>query len=227
MTDITTATSTLTASDGHSFGIFTATPANPKGALVVVQEIFGLNSHIRDVATRFAQNGYATIAPALFDRAKPGVELDYTGESVKKGIELAHATGGWVNNLMDIQACVAKIKPHGKVGVVGFCWGGSLAWLSACRLSGIDAAVGYYGGQIHGFKDEHPKVPSLLHFAGLDQHISQTDVKDIQAAHPEVPVYIYPDADHGFNCDQRRSYHAESAKLAMERTLAHFAKYLA
>jgi len=227
MTNITTTTSTLTATDGHTFTTFSAIPQNPKAALVVVQEIFGLNDHIRDVTKRFAEQGYAAIAPALFDRAERDVEFTYTGENVKRGIALAHATGGWVNNLMDIQACVNAIQTHGKVGVVGYCWGGSLAWVSACRLPNIHAAVGYYGGQIHPFKDETPKVPTLLHFAGLDQHIPATDVADIQAAHPNLPIYMYDDADHGFNCDQRPAYHAPSAKLALERTLAHFAKHLA
>jgi carboxymethylenebutenolidase len=226
MTNITTNTSTLSASDGHTFGIYTAIPENPKGALVVVQEIFGVNDHIRDVTRRFAEAGYAAIAPSLFDRATKNIELPYTGEAVKEGIALAHATGGWVNNLMDIQACVSHIAPHGKVGIIGYCWGGSLAWLSACRLPNIAAAVGYYGGQIHGFKDETPKAPTLLHFGGLDQHISRTDMADIQASHPDLPIYIYENADHGFNCDKRGTYNPDAAHLAQTRTLTHFETYL-
>jgi carboxymethylenebutenolidase len=226
MTQLRTDTLTLKASDGHTFSAYMAVPPTPKGALVVVQEIFGLNDHIRDMTRRFAEAGYASIAPALFDRAERGVAFTYTGENVKRGIALAYATGGWVNNLMDIQACMSAVKQHGKTGVVGYCWGGSLAWLSACRLPGTAAAVGYYGGQIHPFKDETPKAPTLLHFAALDAHIPLDHVRDIQAAHPLLPIHIYADADHGFNCDQRPAYHAPSAQLAWERTLAHLSAHI-
>lgn len=215
----------LTAADGVTIDAYRADPAGtPRGGLVVLQEIFGVNPHIRRVADGFAAEGYLVIAPALFDRVKPGVELGYTQEGMSAGIGLM----GQVDQekaLLDVAAAVKAAAAGGKVGVVGYCWGGSLAYAAACSGEGLAAAVGYYGGNIAKSLDRKPKVPLMLHFGERDAHIPMSDVDRIKAALPDVPVYTY-DADHGFNCDARGSYDKPSAATALERTLAFFARHL-
>ncbi len=214
----------LRAEDGHRLGAYRADPeGTARGGLVVLQEIFGVNGHIRDVADGFAAEGYAALAPALFDRVERGVELRYDAEGVEKGRALRAALD-WDDVMRDVAAAVEALRPAGRVGVVGYCWGGSLAWLSACRLD-IAAAVGYYGGQILPYVDETPRCPVILHFGEKDSTIPLEDVDRIRAAHPEVPVHLYP-AGHGFNCDRRGDYHAESAALARTRTLSLFAEHV-
>ena len=215
----------LTASDGATSDAYRADPAGrPKGAIVVLQEIFGVNPHIRRVADGFAADGYLAIAPALFDRAKPGVELGYTPDDIPIGRDLVAAVGH-ERTMLDVAAAVAAAAEGGKVGVVGYCWGGSLAYAAASTLPGVDAAVGYYGGNIAKSLDRKPKVPLMLHFGEHDDHIPMTDVEKIRAALPGVPVYSY-DAGHGFNCDARGSYDKPSAAEALERTLALLARHL-
>lgn len=210
---------TLKPSDGVSIGAYRAAPSGTtRGGLVVLQEIFGVNEHIRDVADRFAAQGYLAIAPALFDRVKPGVELGYDAEGVQAGVGLQQRTV-IDDSLRDVQAAIDAAAEGGKVGVVGYCWGGTLAYAAACRLSGVVAAVGYYGGGIASLLDHKPKVPLILHFGEKDDHIPSTDVEKIRAALPGVPVHTYP-AGHGFNCDRRGSYDKPSAELASSRTLA-------
>ena len=215
----------LTAADGATIDAYRADPAGtPKGGLVVLQEIFGVNPHIRRVADGFAAEGYLVIAPALFDRVKPGVELDYTQEGVAAGIALM----GQVDQdkaLLDVAAAVKAAAAGGKVGVVGYCWGGSLAYAAACGTEGVAAAVGYYGGNIAKSLDRKPRVPLMLHFGERDAHIPKSDVDAIKAALPDVPVHTY-DADHGFNCDARGSYDKPSAAQALDRTLAFFARQI-
>ncbi|RYB04120.1 dienelactone hydrolase family protein [Lichenibacterium ramalinae] len=215
----------LTAADGATIDAYRADPTGtPKGGLVVLQEIFGVNPHIRRVADGFAAEGYRVIAPALFDRVKPGVELDYNQEGMGAGIALM----GQVDQgkaLLDVAAAVAAASDAGKVGIVGYCWGGSLAYAAACSVDGLAAAVGYYGGNIAKSLDRKPKVPVMLHFGERDAHIPMSDVAAIEAALPDVPVYTY-DADHGFNCDARGSYDKPSAAQALERTLAFLARYV-
>ena len=215
----------LTAADGTTIDAYRADPTGtPKGGLVVLQEIFGVNPHIRRVADGFAAEGYRVIAPALFDRVKPGVELDYNQEGMGAGIALM----GQVDQgkaLLDVAAAVAAASDAGKVGIVGYCWGGSLAYAAACSVDGLAAAVGYYGGNIAKSLDRKPKVPVMLHFGERDAHIPLSDVAAIKAALPDVPVYTY-DADHGFNCDARGSYDKPSAAQALERTLAFLARYV-
>ena len=172
----------------------------------------------------FAADGYAAIAPAVFDRIERGIELDYDDAGKVRGREL-RAELGWEGPMADVEAAAGALEPLGNVGVVGYCWGGSLAWLAACRLD-VACAVGYYGGQIIGFNDETPRCPVILHFGETDASIPMDDVDAIRAAHPDVPVHVYGDAGHGFNCDRRGSYHAESAKTARARTLAFFAEHL-
>ena len=208
----------LTASDGHTLNAYRADPATPpKGGLVVVQEIFGVNAHIRAVTDSFAAQGYAAIAPAFFDRTETGVELGYEEPDLTHGRTL-RAELGWDGTILDVVAAIDALKPAGKIGVVGYCWGGSVAWLAACRLN-LAAAVGYYGGQVIDFKDEKANCPVMLHFGETDAGIPLSDVDTVRAAQPDVPIHIYP-AGHGFNCDHRGSYHAESANLALERTLS-------
>ena len=207
----------LTASDGHACDAYRADPETPpKAGLVVVQEIFGVNAHIRAVTDGFATAGYAAIAPAFFDRAETGVELGYDEADTTRGRAL-RAKLGWEQTILDVAAAAEALQPAGKIGVVGYCWGGSVAWLATCRLN-LNAAVGYYGGQVVDFKDEKPHCPVMLHFGETDAGIPLSDVDAVRAAQPEVPIHLYP-AGHGFNCDHRASYHAESAKLALERTL--------
>lgn len=216
---------TLTASDGHQFAYYRAEPAGQaRGAVLVIPEIFGVNAHIRSVCDGYASDGYVALSPSVFDRVERGVELGYGPEDVRRGIALMGPLRlGDV--LKDLQAALDELSKLGRVGVVGYCYGGSLAWTAACRLTHLAAASGYYGGQISHQIDSVPRVPTILHFGEQDPMISMADVERVRTAHPEVPVYVYP-TGHGFNCDARPGYHPESAKLARQRTLALFAEHV-
>ncbi len=196
----------------------------PRGGIVVIQEIFGVNSHVRSVADRFASEGYLAVAPGIFEHVEPKFEVGYDAQSRERGMAIMNKVDR-EQMARDVAAAVAVAKEGGKVGVVGFCLGGTVAWAAAGRLSGLSAAVGYYGGGIIGLKDLKPKTPTLLHFGEKDTHIPIAGVKDVAAAYPDVEVHIYP-ADHGFNCDQRDSYDAPSAALAWRRTLEFLKKHL-
>lgn len=214
----------LRAADGHAFDAYRAEPsAALLGGVVVIQEIFGVNSHVRAVADGFARHGYAVIAPALFDRIERDVELGYGEDATKKGRALRAALG-FDAPMLDIAAAIAALQPAGKVAAVGYCWGGSLAWLTACRLDPA-CAVCYYGAQITDFLGEKPRAPVIMHFGEKDALISAEAVAAIRAAHPAVPIFTYP-AGHGFNCDMRGDFEPASAALALERTLAHFRTYV-
>ena len=216
---------TLKAADGFELKAWRSAPKGaPKGAVVVIQEIFGVNHHIRSVTDRVAEAGYLAIAPAVFDRVEKDVELDYDQPGIANGMELAGKMDR-AKTLSDIEAAIAAVKSAGKVGITGFCMGGTYAWLAAAQLPGLSAAACYYGGGILGLKDLQPKVPTILHFGEKDAHIPVDGVRELEKQHKDVPVYIYP-AAHGFHCDERGSYDGPSAKLAWERTLAHFARYL-
>ena len=220
----------LKAADGFVFPAYVAQPAGqPKGGVVVLQEIFGVNSHIRAVADGYAQEGYLAVAPSTFHRVKTGVELGYgqddmaAGMALKSAVEALPAPGV----MPDIQAAIDHAAQAGKVGIVGYCWGGLLTWRAACTLQGLAAAAPYYGGGMTT-PDEvarRPKVPVLAHFGERDHWIPLNSVQAFAKAHPEVQVQVYQ-ADHGFNCDQRGSWDAAAAKLARERTLAFFAEHL-
>jgi len=215
----------LTAADGHKFAAYRSDPAGaPKGAMVVIQEIFGVNNHMKRVTDGFAAKGYAAIAPALFDRSKRGVELGYEQEGIAAGREIRGVVGD-DGPLKDIQAAIDALKGVGKIGVVGYCWGGTLAFLSATRLKGLACAIGYYGGGIAGAANEKPKVPTMLHFGDKDASIPMTDVEKVKQARVDCTIYVYP-AGHGFNCDERGSYDAASAKLALDRTMSFIAEYV-
>jgi carboxymethylenebutenolidase len=208
----------LTTSDSHKLGGYRADPAGkPKGGLVVVQEIFGVNHHIRAVCDRLAGEGYVAAAPAVFDRFVRDFETGYTAENI------AHARSylgklDWDAMMKDIQAAMGNIKSAGPTGVIGFCMGGTASFLAACRLPGLKAAVCYYGGMIAKFADERPKCPVQMHFGAKDPHIPMTDVDIIRKKQPQADIYVYPDADHGFHCDERGSYHKPSADIAWKRT---------
>ncbi len=221
-------TISLTAKDGHHFSAYEVAPSGaPRGGLVVVQEIFGVNRHIRDVANGYAADGYRVLAPAIFDRAERGVELGYDQEGRTRGIALRQEIS-LEEMLSDVEACVAALKPAGKVAVVGYCLGGSLAWLAATRFSGLAAAVGYYGGMVAKHLDEKPKCPVMLHFGEKDPSIPMDDIAAIRAAvDPHaVQCFTYADAGHAFNRAGNEAHHAPSAVLARVRSLAFLRQHI-
>jgi carboxymethylenebutenolidase len=216
----------LTAADGHRFAAYRAQPAaKARGAVLVVQEIFGVNSHIRSVADGYAADGYLALAPAFYDRAQRDFEVGYSQDDVQAGVKLMQQID-WNQTMADVAAAVAELQKTGKVGIVGYCWGGTAAWLAAARVAGISCSVPYYGGGMPDFADEKPKCPVMCHFGEEDQRPSLAQAKEIAAKHPSIQAYYYK-AGHGFNCDQRASYNAEAAALAKRRTLEFFAKHLA
>lgn len=214
----------LTAADGHKFDAYTAGPeGKPKGGLVVIQEIFGVNNHIRNVCDGFAADGYLCISPALFDRTERKVELGYDQAGIQRGRDL-RAKVEWEQVMLDMAASVDAAAAAGKVGTVGYCWGGSISFLCATRLP-VQASVVYYGGQIVPFKDEAAKAPLMMHFGETDQSIPMADVSAIKQAQPQATVFTYP-AGHGFSCDERGSYEAVSARIARERTIGFFTQHI-
>jgi len=215
----------LTAADGHRFAAYRSSPAGkPRGALVVAPEIFGVNSHIRSVADAYAADGYLAIAPALFDRVQRDYETGYAPEDIQAGIAIKQKLD-FDDVLKDIAAAIAHAQSAGRVAIVGYCWGGSVAWLAAARLAGLACAVPYYGGDMAKFAGEAPRCPVLCHFGEQDKTPSPAQARALLAAHPEVAAHFY-DAGHGFNCDQRGSYNAEAAQLARSRTLAFLARHV-
>ena len=221
----------ITTKDGFSLGAYEAQPDNPaKAGVVVIQEIFGVNSHIREVVDGYAAQGYYAIAPQIFDRVEANIELGYAEADMGRGIELAFQRLDRASTLLDLQAAIDRaggVDASGdKVGVVGYCFGGLLCWLSACQLAGVSAASVYYGGGIVGELQRSATCPVMMHFGELDAHIPMSDVDKIKASAPAAEVFVYA-ADHGFNCSQRGSYDASAASTARDRTLAFFAANLA
>lgn len=215
----------LTAADGHRFSAYRADPAGaPKGAVVVLQEIFGVNAHVKKMADSFAAQGYVAIAPALFDRVAGGVMLGYDAASIAKGLEIKQQVSTQAS-LADIQATVDAVKETGKVAVVGYCWGGYLAYAASNEVNGLACAIGYYGGGIADEWRGKRRIPTLLHFGVDDEHIPFEQVRAFRANRPDVSVFDYP-AGHGFNCDERPSFNAESAQLALQRTLAWISQFV-
>jgi carboxymethylenebutenolidase len=215
----------LTAADGHTLSAYVAGPQEARRGLVVVQEIFGVNRHMRRVCDDFAQQGYAVVCPALFDRTRRGVELGYGPEDVARGRDL-RGTIDAGKTVLDILAAAAALPTSAKRGIVGYCWGGTVAWHGATRTSAFSAAVGWYGGGIAAAKDEAPRCPVQLHFGETDASIPLADVEAIRKAQPGVEIFVYQGAGHGFGCEERGSYVEKDAALAQERTLAFFAKHL-
>jgi len=212
---------TLTAADGFKLGAYRADPSSPaKGSIVVIQEIFGVNHHIRAVCDRLAGEGYAAVAPALFDRQQPNFESGYSPDEIASARKFV-ANPDWGAMMRDTQAAIDAAKKDGPVGIIGFCMGGTIAFLSAAKLNGLSAAIGYYGGQIAKNADEKPKVPTELHFGEKDASIPMSDVEAIkQKRGGDCEIYVYPDAGHGFHCDERGSYNEAAAKVAWRRSIA-------
>lgn len=222
----------LQASDGHELSGYLARPEGETiGALVVVQEIFGVNQYVRKVADRYARDGFVALAPALFDRIEKGVELGYEGEDMKRAVEFYQKLKP-ETALLDVAAAFHHLEPEGKgIGVIGYCYGGFMSWLSATRGETLkmqpDCCVGYYAGGIGSVAKEEPSCPVMLHFGAEDSHIGQDQVEAVRQAHPEVEIFVYEGAGHGFACDARSSYNPEAAKLARERSLEFLKKHIA
>ena len=215
----------LTASDGHKLAAYRAEPSGkPRGAVVVIQEIFGVNSHIKAVADGYAADGYLAIAPAMYDRVQRNYETGYSPEEIQAGLAVMQKLD-WDNTMKDVDAAVKEAGTAGKVGIVGYCWGGTVAWVAAARTKGLACSAPYYGGGIPNFADEAPKVPMMCNFGEQDQSPTPEQAKAAVAKHAGIVAHFYP-AGHGFNCDQRGSFNAEASKLARTRTLEFFAKHL-
>jgi carboxymethylenebutenolidase len=209
----------MAMSDGATIGVYrVAAEGSRRGGLVLIQEIFGVTDHIKELSDGFAAEGYEVLAPALFDREAPGFSVPYTPEGIEAGVKLAREAHPFDLSIADAQVCIDALKDKGPVFIVGYCYGGSVAWAASCRCEGLAAASGYYGGMIPRLADETPKCPVILHFGRLDQGIPLEGIEDVRARHPDVDIHLY-EAGHGFNSDRRKDYHAESARLARQRTL--------
>jgi carboxymethylenebutenolidase len=207
--------------DGFEFAAYHAPPGDARrGGLVLVQEIFGVTDHIRELCDGFAEDGYEVVAPSFYDRLEPGFQTAFVPDGVERGKALSEATP-WDQVQGDLQAAIDALAPP--VFVTGYCWGGAAAWLAACRCDGLAAASCFYGRRISELKGETPKVPTILHFGKADATIPPERVAEIGALHPDLPIYMY-DAGHGFVSDRRRDYDADSARLGRLRTLAHFSR---
>jgi carboxymethylenebutenolidase len=215
----------LTAADGFKLGGYRADPqGTPKGGLVVIQEIFGVNHHIRNVCDRFAAQGYAAVAPAVFDRIEPNFECGYSPAEIEHARTFIPKID-WAAMMRDTAAAISAAASAGKVGIVGYCMGGSVAFLAACNLDGLSCAIGYYGGAIAKNADSKPKVPTLLHFGDQDHSIPMADVDTVKSKRPDCELYVYQ-AGHGFSCDERGSYDETAHKEALGRTLAWLTRYV-
>jgi carboxymethylenebutenolidase len=216
----------LTAADGYKLSAYRAEPqGKPKGALIVAMEIFGVNSHIRSIADGYAADGYLAIAPALFDRVERGYDTGYGPEDRQKGIDIIQKKINLDDTMKDVAAALQNVAAAGKVGIVGYCWGGRVSWLSAAKVGGLACAISYYGGGLPGLADLKPKCPVLFHWGETDQSLPLDQVKAFAAKHSGETHCFYP-AGHGFNCDQRESYDAASAKLARTRSLEFLRKHV-
>ena len=207
----------LKAADGHRFSAYVAGPENATKGIVVVQEIFGVNHHMRDMADRFAAAGYAVVCPALFDRTDRGVELGYTADDVAKGREFRMKLSD-AQVMADIEASAAQLAGK-KLGIVGYCFGGTVAWWGATRTTKFAASSCWYGGGIAGTKDERPNCVVQMHFGEKDASIPMTDVDAIKAAQPKVESHVYMGAEHGFGCNERGSFSKPDYELAQTRTM--------
>ncbi|MDX9997666.1 MAG: dienelactone hydrolase family protein [Phenylobacterium sp.] len=208
--------------DGFEFEAYHAPHKDARrGGLVLIQEIFGVTDHIRELADGFAEDGYEVIAPSFYDRLQPGFQATYSTEDIQKGVQLSTSTP-WDQVAGDLQAAISALKPP--VFAVGYCWGGSAAWLAACRCEGLAAASCFYGRRISELVDETPRCPTVLHFGKTDASIPMEKVDEIRDKHPDLPIYLY-DAGHGFVSDRRSDYHADSARLGRLRTLQLFSMH--
>lgn len=216
----------LTAADQHTLGVYRADPAGKaKGAIVVVQEIFGVNHHIRAVCDRLAGEGYVAVAPAVFDRFVRDFECGYSPDEIANARSYLGSLN-WDHMMKDLDAALSDVKDVGPCGIVGFCMGGTAAFLAACRLGGLKASVCYYGGMIAKFADETPKCPIQMHFGEKDAGIPLSDVELIKQKQPKAEIYIYPDAQHGFHCDERASFNKDASAVAWKRCMDFLAAHM-
>lgn len=217
----------LTAADGHQLGAYRADPAgSPRGGVVVIQEIFGVNSHIRDICDRLATEGYVAIAPALFDRTERDFECGYSPDEVAHAREFI-ADADWDAFVTDTEAARAAIADVGRIGLTGFCMGGTVAFLGSTRLDGFACASGFYGGKINAYADEAPKCPVQLHYGSEDHGIPMENVDSVRAKRSgDCEIFVYEGAGHGFHCDQRASFDPEASKVAWGRTMKLFGKHI-
>ena len=216
----------LKASDGHKFAAYVAEPsAKARAGVLVIPEVFGVNSHIKQTADGYAADGYLAVSPAMFDRAQRNYDTGYSQPEIQAGVAIMQKLD-WKQSMLDVEAAIGEAMKAGKVGIVGYCYGGTVAWVAAARASGLACSVPYYGGGMHGLIKEQPKVPVMCNFGETDQSPTLAQAKEIVAAHPEISAHFYAGAGHGFNCDQRGSWNAEAAKLARSRTLEFFRKHL-
>jgi carboxymethylenebutenolidase len=212
----------MTMSDGATVGVYQVEPTGKRrGGLVLIQEIFGVTEHIRELCDGYADEGYEVLAPSLYDREEPGFSVGYGPDDIQKAIRIARNDHPFDLSIKDTQVCIDALKSRGPVFITGYCYGGSVTWVAACRLSGLNAASGYYGSLVGQFAGETPRCPTILHFGKHDHGIPLEVADKVKTLHPEVEVYIY-DAGHGFNSDRRTDYNAEAAKLGRDRTLALF-----
>src|SRR3954468_17846347 len=181
----------LTASDGFTLDAWLAEPASkPRGGVVIIQENAGLTGHICDVANEYAEQGYVAVAPALYDRVAPNLVFDYSDA----GREQRRATRSKVDNakaMLDCAAAVKRASQGGKVGIIGYCWGGSVAWLAAAKVDGLSCAVSYYGSAILGLLKEQPRCPVMFHWGDHDETLALAKIREIEAAFPQIPSYVY------------------------------------
>jgi carboxymethylenebutenolidase len=206
-------------SDGAEIGVYHVEPKGARrGGLVLIQEIFGVTPHIKELCDSYADEGYEVLGPAIFDREAPGLQASYTPDDLQKAIKVARELHPFDLSVKDTQTCIDALKTKGPVFITGYCYGGSVVWAAACRCTGLAAASGYYGSLIPALAGETPKCPTILHFGRHDMGIPMEGVEKVQAAHPDVKVYIY-DAGHGFNSDRADHYNDAAAKLARQRTL--------
>ncbi len=216
----------LASADGHKFNAYRAEPnGKARGALVVVQEIFGVNKHIKELADGFAAEGYLSIAPAFFERKEKNFDRGYTQADIDAGRTIAMALD-WNNTMKDLQVAIDNVKSAGKVGIIGYCWGGTTSWVAACRANGLSCSLPFYGGGVANMTGEKPKVPVQFHWGHNDHAIPLADVWKIEKEHPTAESYVYADAGHGFTCDHRGSYHEPSKILSRQRAIAFLHKHV-
>ena len=214
----------LTSGNGAVIDCYHVEPSGArKGGLVLIMEIFGVTNHIKEMCDRFADDGYEVLSPALYDRQEKNFEVGYATDDIELALKL-RAKNTYENTVLDSQMCIDYLKGKGAVFITGYCYGGTVVWLAACRCTSLAAAAGYYGGAIKDFINEKPGCPVILHFGEHDKSIPMDDVQRIKQAHPDVPIYIY-DAGHGFNSDRRADYNEAAASLGRERTLTLFAAH--
>lgn len=214
----------LTAADGHTFDAYRAVPGagKPRGAIVVVQEIFGVTAHVERVTREFAALGFAAIAPALFDRVRPGIVLDYTDIETGRGVMQQLA---WPNTLADVTAALDAVRDAGRTGIVGYCWGGTVVHVAGSELA-LDAGVSYYGTGVLRNLDKRPRCPTMYHFGEQDHSIPAAEIDKVKAAVPDAYFHVYAGAQHGFNCEDRASFSASDARLAFARTALFLREHL-